>query len=296
MGEELVVEKIENLLKDHAIPGEGNNSWWIDPLMIHEEDGFNPRDYDAPDIKAHIQNLKNAYKNGEYVEPWHVQVKDGKIYVRDGHCRRKALIEAMEEDPSFKVKRIHVIEFRGGPAQQSLLILTSNSGKSLSPLEKGKIYTRLVNYGWSISEIASKVGVSEVTIRQLSEMCILPIFLQDQIQKNKISSSLAVNLFQRFGADESIKIISDILQKQAVEGIHKKITKKMVEAFLSKEILKVQQPTRSSKKAVEMHSVFQQLSGLFENIDIQKDEEVFIAIPGGIALQIIALSDEVSVS
>ncbi|MDY0363052.1 MAG: hypothetical protein RBR08_16510, partial [Desulforegulaceae bacterium] len=190
-------------------------------------------------------------------------------------------------------------EFRGGAAQQSLLILTSNSGKSLTPLERGKVFSRLLNYGWSISDIASKTGVSEVTVRQLAEMCTLPAFLQDQIQQNRISSSLAVHMFENFGAEKSIEIISAIAQYHAEQGINKKITKKMVQSFLDmdlngKEKKTSYPPKKPSKKvALKMQSALLEISGLFENVKIEEDEQVFISVPGNLAMQIIAMSEEI---
>ncbi|MBK4232159.1 chromosome partitioning protein ParB, partial [Enterobacter hormaechei] len=68
----------------------------ISPQLLLEEEGFNTRGafcenyYERPDIKAGIRVLADAYKRGDYVPPIIVKVIDGKVYVREGHRRRRA--------------------------------------------------------------------------------------------------------------------------------------------------------------------------------------------------------------
>ena len=59
------------------------DSYFVDPRLLVEEDGFNTRDYSRADIETHIENLTNAYLAGHFVPPVVVIVKDGKPIVRD---------------------------------------------------------------------------------------------------------------------------------------------------------------------------------------------------------------------
>lgn len=88
--------------------------------------------------------LADAYKRGDYVPPIIVKVIDGKVYVREGHRRRRAILLAIEEGADIQF--VQVVEHKGDEAEQSLLIATSNDGP-LSPLERAVIYARLANWG-----------------------------------------------------------------------------------------------------------------------------------------------------
>ncbi|CHY02738.1 Uncharacterised protein [Salmonella enterica subsp. enterica serovar Typhi] len=46
--------------------------------------------YQLPEVADHLNNIKNAYIRGDYVDPIRVLIKDGIPYVRQGHCRLKA--------------------------------------------------------------------------------------------------------------------------------------------------------------------------------------------------------------
>ncbi|HBU0563312.1 TPA: hypothetical protein MCP53_002799 [Klebsiella pneumoniae] len=109
----------------------------ISPQLLLEEEGFNTRGafcenyYERPDIKAGIRVLADAYKRGDYVPPIIVKVIDGKVYVREGHRRRRAILLAIEEGADIQF--VQVVEHKGDEAEQSLLIATSNDGLPLSP-------------------------------------------------------------------------------------------------------------------------------------------------------------------
>lgn len=52
----------------------------VDPRLLHEEEGFNLRDYDDPDVVAHIEGFAESYASGRYVPPLVVRTTvDGRI-------------------------------------------------------------------------------------------------------------------------------------------------------------------------------------------------------------------------
>jgi hypothetical protein len=85
-------------------------------LLLLEEEGFNTRGafcenyYERPDIKAGIRVLADAYKRGDYVPPIIVKVIDGKVYVREGHRRRRAILLAIEEGADIQF--VQVVEHK----------------------------------------------------------------------------------------------------------------------------------------------------------------------------------------
>ncbi|MDV5468984.1 hypothetical protein [Klebsiella pneumoniae] len=162
--------------------------------------GFNTRGafcedyYERPDIKAGIRVLADAYKRGDYVPPIIVKVIDGKVYVREGHRRRRAILLAIEEGADIQF--VQVVEHKGDEAEQSLLIATSNDGLPLSPLERAVIYARLANWGWSDQMIAQRVGRSAEHVR-IARALEMPLELETDDSGRPVAATYAQELLQR---------------------------------------------------------------------------------------------------
>ncbi|WFO14457.1 hypothetical protein MAY82_18910 (plasmid) [Edwardsiella ictaluri] len=175
----------------------------IAPQLLLEEEGFNTRGafcdnyYDRPDIKEGIRVLAEAYKRGDYVPPIIVKVIDGKVYIREGHRRRRALLRAIEEGADIKL--VQVVEHRGDEAEQNLLIATSNDGLPLSPLERAVIYARLAHWGWSDQMIALRVGRSAEHVRSARALLEMPLELKRMIQEGTVAATYAQALYNEHG-------------------------------------------------------------------------------------------------
>lgn len=233
----------------------------VDPRVILEEEGFNTRgmfcdDYYAqPEIAEGIRSLADAYKRGDFVPPIIVKVRDGQVYVREGHRRRRAMLLAIEE--GAQIVKVPVIEHKGDEADQTLLICTSNNGLPLTPLERAVVYGRLNGWGWSDQEIANKVGRSAEHVRITRGYLELPIELKKLVQANKVAVTYAAELFKEHG-NNALDVLNKALDEQPKTETKKKITKK-----------KVQTGPRLGKKVVEqMHksvsSIASRLDGLEE--------------------------------
>lgn len=205
----------------------------IAPHLLLEEEGFNPRgafidDYfEQPHVQAHIRRIADSYKRGVYVPPIVVHVRNGEVYVRDGHCRRRALKLAMEEGAD--IRKVEVLEQKGDEAAQTALILTSSDGLQLTPLERAVIYDRRKTWGWSEKEIADEFGRTEVHVRQLLEMMGMPLELKQLVQHSKVSAYAALEFYQEHG-DQAVQIVKDALEKKDKDsgGNAKKVTKRDV--------------------------------------------------------------------
>lgn len=205
----------------------------VSPGLLLEEENFNPRgafidDYfEQPEVVAHIRRLADSYKRGDYVPPIIVHVREGEIYVRDGHCRRRALNLAISEGAD--IRKVEVLELKGDEAAQTALILTSNDGLSLTPLERAVIYEKRIKWGWTEKEVANEFGRSEVHVRQLLEMMTLPLEMKQMIQRKRVSAYTALELFQEHGMD-AVKLVMEASEKKedVSSGSTKRVTKKDV--------------------------------------------------------------------
>ena len=198
----------------------------VEPHLLEEEAGFNVRgefcdDYfNKPDVVEHIRRIADAYKRGDYVPPIIVQVREGRIIVRDGMHRRRALMLAITE--GAEIKKVQVLEHKGDEAQQAILIATSNSGRPLTVLERAVIYGRLQGWGWAPAEIANKVGKTSVHVSQLLGLLDLPLAIKKMIQDETVSATYAAELYAKHGA-AAIEMLQQVKDK-ATNG--KKITAK----------------------------------------------------------------------
>lgn len=239
----------------------------VAPHLLLEEEGFNTRGafcedyYERPDIKEGIRSLADAYKRGDYVPPIIVKVRDGNVYVREGHRRRRAILLAISE--GAEIRKTQVLEHKGDEAEQTLLIATSNDGLPLTPLEKAVIYGRLAKWGWSDQEIAERVGRTAEHVRQAKALLELPLELKKMIQANEVAATYASELFREHG-EAAVQMLKDAMAGEGDEK-PKKLTRKKVE--------KKKAPKMGKKVVEAMHK---SVSSITKRLDsIQSDGDTF---------------------
>ena len=242
------------------------DSFFVDPLSLKEEDGFNVRDYE--ELTEHIEGFVQSYIDGKYVPPIVVIVRAGEIIVRDGHCRRLALLEAIN-NRGAEIKRVQVIQFTGDEIDQSVLVLNSNDGKPLSQIEKSLIYLRLARWGLSVAEIAKKVNKTEPHVKQLLALQDLPVEIKGMIKNDEISATFASECLNEYGND-AVQVIKEA-KKEAAEKGKTKVTKSTVKKSprLKKEMV--------SKMQSSLLSIYQHTKEM-ELLSDNDDDEALITV------------------
>lgn len=181
------------------------NLFMADLDLLEEEDGFNiGRDYEDPDVVQHIRNLADAYIAGEDLPPLIVKVVDGRILVRDGHCRRRGALLARSE--GCEINRLAVLESKGDEIDQTMILLTSNDGLKQKPLGRAKIYAKLISMGLTEDEVAKKIKKTKPHVMQYLALHNLPIKLKELIKNDVIAWSMALELFNEHGT-KAIELI-----------------------------------------------------------------------------------------
>lgn len=248
----------------------------VDPRLLVIKPGFNTRDafvddyYEQPHVKAHIEKLANAYITGQHVDPIVVQVIDGEICVRSGHCRTMALRKAIDE--GHDIKAIEVVEHRGDEAAQQLLTITTNDGLPITPLAVAVVYDRLIKHGYTLQEVAAKVGKTPERIGQMLDLLNLPIDLKKMIQRDQIAASYAAELVSEHGTEKAVLLAQRALARamKATENQPKKkpkVTRSKISSL----------PRLPKKVVSTMHSSFVSISEAIDTAAI-KDGEVFIKL------------------
>lgn len=247
------LQNIDKIMNPEINKTKRSDVLFIDPKIIKIEEGFNTRiDY------GDINELKTSIVENGVRVPLR-GYKDGDVYVvTDGHRRFKAVNMILEE--GINIARIPFISEKKKSLEERVFdILLFNDGKTLTPLELGETYKKLLSYGYNLTEIAKKIGK---TIKHVSDMVKVACStkeLKKLINDGLVSASLVAEVKSKVRDDEEseeiIKTISNI-KKEDSKGDKKKekITKKDFEGFLpEKEKKEVKnQETYTKEQVIEL--------------------------------------------
>lgn len=165
-------------------------SFRLDPNLIVFEEGFNLR-AETQEKQVHDEHLYQAMKNGALIPDVDVTVdKDtGVITARDGHRRTAAAKRLRAEIPDYT---LGCRQLRGNDADAIFhMIGTGTGGLPLTPLEAGKGFLRLINFGIKASTIALRLGISQVTVTNGLTLAEAPQEVQTMIEQGTVSSTTA---------------------------------------------------------------------------------------------------------
>lgn len=125
-----------------------------------------------------------------------------------------------------------IAEPRGtSEADQVASQLTRNSGKPLTPLEQGRVYKRLIAYGWTTAKIATAHCKSVAHVNGMLQMQSAPAEVQALVAAGSVSATLAAEVIRAEGATEGAAALGEAVKTARAEG-RAKATKKHVKAKL----------------------------------------------------------------
>lgn len=277
---------LDKLHRAHLADVRKGNMFHAYPHDIHEMEGFNPRDYTRQGVQQHIRNLADAYKSGQHVEPITVRVVDGKIYVVEGHCRRRGMLLAIENGADLGQQPL--IEFKGDEADAQKKILTSQMGEKLTTLELADMYQRMVNRGKTLAEIGEIVGKTAEHVRQTLDIHTLPDEIKQLIHEGTVSSDLATKTYNELGS-EAIAVLVEGVEEQLVAG-----KKKLTPTALNKK-RGVKPAKRMTKKVVNgMREQLSQFGSKLDSAQFREDGTAVVELSSEEVDKLKALLMEVS--
>ena len=212
----MMARSLDKLRRSKSANITKDNTFKVALNEIHEMEGFNPRDYNDPETQEHIRAFAESFAAGRYVPPIEVTVVDGKIYVVEGHCRRRGALMAVNE-LGVELGLLSAIEIKGDDNERDARIVTAQSGKPISPLGLAKVYQRMINRGKTVAEIAEYVSKTQQHVRQVLDMHTMPEDVKALVRENKISASSALNFVNEHGTD-AINIIKEGLALAEAKG------------------------------------------------------------------------------
>ncbi len=157
-----------------------------------------------------------AYRDAENPEMW---------FIIDGHRRHRAGMVLVNEGATIIVRVIPVD--RKKISDESLVIdmVTTNTGKPLSPLELSEAVRRLISYGRKPKDIAKKFGWKTFVVKNLEMLGSAPTRIRNLISSNQLKYTVALD-FLRSSSDynEAIEKIEQAFSVAKSEKIKKDIS------------------------------------------------------------------------
>jgi ParB/RepB/Spo0J family partition protein len=162
----------------------------VDPRKLVINPGWNGRD-ESPELNAHIDQLALSISKIGVKKPLEVKLEDGKLVVKDGHCRYRAVMLAIENGADIKTVPVMTVDRYASDEDLILNQVISNTGKPLTTMEQAKVFKKLLDFGWIQSDIADKVGLSNGRVSQILDLLTMPASVQAAVSSGAVSPSLA---------------------------------------------------------------------------------------------------------
>jgi len=175
--------------------------WEVDVRNIKplERAGGNVRT-DYGDKDGSFQELIDSIRENGIIVPlrgYRDKDKDGEWFAIDGHRRLRAAMHLVENEGLTIRVRVVVVDARKISDEQIIYdMVTTNSGKALSPIEMAEAVRRLIAYGHKPKDIAKRFGKSQGLINNLSLFASSPKRIRDLVADNRISYSLVMDVLK----------------------------------------------------------------------------------------------------
>lgn len=163
----------------------------VDPrvLIIDPTDDYRDQ---GPELDEHVDELAQSIAKIGVRKPIEVRLEDGKLIVKEGRCRTRAAMRAIEVYGA-ELKTVPVISVDRFANNEDLILnqVIGNSGKPFTTMEKAKIFKKLLDMGWQQTDIAEKTGFTNGRISQILGLLTMPVAVQQMVSSGHVSPSLA---------------------------------------------------------------------------------------------------------
>jgi ParB family chromosome partitioning protein len=187
----------------------------IDPRILKVKPGLNARTMDAEDTREHIEWLATSIAETGVRNPLEVFSEGDEVYVVHGHCRLAATMLAISRGVEIKTVPC-IAEPRGTNEVDRILNQNvDNTGKPLTPLEAGANIKRAAALGWTVSQIAKKLGKSISYVSQALDFQSAPSEVHQAVAAGSISATLAAQTLRNQGPVSGTAAIAEAATAKA---------------------------------------------------------------------------------
>lgn len=204
---------LKNLAADPDVSVKKADLYRVGLDVLVEDEGFNLRNPDDPDVVAHIESLSIAYASGQYVPPLIVRARDdGKVAVVDGHCRRRAALKAVAERGAV-IEYLDCVAFKGSDVERVEVMLRAADGLKLTPLEQALGYLRLRRMGLTNADIGARVNRTGARIEQLMILATANADVHALVRSGSVTADAAIEAVREHG-----ELAGQVLQGKVTEA------------------------------------------------------------------------------
>lgn len=169
----------------------------IDSLL--EEEGFNPRDYNDPEVEAQIEAFAKAYDAGQFVPPLVVRIdpSTGEFLIVEGHQRVRGAKRSRARGGD--IERLTCVPFRGNNIDRHYVKHTSQNGLKFKPVAAGRDYISFLNMGQTVADIAKGVQKDVPYVESLILLGEATPDVHDFVNRGVVSATVAIDLLRKHG-------------------------------------------------------------------------------------------------
>ncbi|HAU9839230.1 TPA: hypothetical protein JFP82_002034 [Vibrio cholerae O1] len=257
-----------------------------DPELLWIEPGYNLRQ----EIKAHkVIAFIMSYINGDYVPPIEVTVVelDGKERLKtvEGHHRTVSLW--FVKKLNYEIEKISVIPLPGNEVEHLLRQFKSAESDAHTPIELALGYKRLLSYGLTPSEVATKLQVTPAQVGNYMLLLTAPEELKTLIHQGVYPPTNAWNDIREHGGDIALAKAHEYLRVKGAKAEAKKSGTKLQPKDKVGSLKKVK---LAPKQILSMGSAVVDIA---KQIDIdQVDSEVSVKLTPEMAKVLLSLAAE----
>lgn len=212
--------KADNAKKETKTSNEvkANDKLVLLPPSILEANPENPRiKYkDIEELSASIvENGLTTPLTGYYT-------KDGKVRLKDGHRRKRAIDLAISKGNNIALVKVIIVEAPTAE-QETLDYILHNDGEPLNMLEQSIAVKRLLNFGWKPADISKRMGKAPGYIANLIILTKLPMKVYNLVADEKISAHAVIQIVAAVKGDDGklLEAVEDAIKAANAAGKEK---------------------------------------------------------------------------
>lgn len=203
----------------------------MDPRDIHIKEGWNCRDLDTEEAQGDLRELAASIAEVGVKQPLTVAWEDGKAYITDGHRRYFATMMAIENGAEIKSVPTQTEDRYASEADRVFSQIVRNAGKPLLPIEQARVFKRLVDLGWTETDIARKAGKARPWVVELLELQAAPEAVTSLVKSGTVAATLAMKALKanRGDSDKAAADLNEAVETAKAQGKTRATAKHMTE-------------------------------------------------------------------
>ena len=160
----------------------------VDPRKLVIDAGYNVRKFDSANDEVDAE-FKAQIRARGVEQPLTIRLVNDEPVIVAGHRRHAAVMELIAEGVSIETVPCMPERRYMTDAERTLHLVTSNSGKPLTALEKGEVFKRLIGHGWDEAKIATEAGLSTKQVQNILILAGASVQVQEMVSSGEVSAT-----------------------------------------------------------------------------------------------------------